>query len=210
MSEFYLQDSRDYVGDGLSFWAQGGGYTTNLDKAEVRTRAHAVSQHECRETDVPWPKAYIDERAHYGVDCQLMKEEASDALLVPGSRVYLHVPRNWNGNDVYWIGWSKEHTADLGRACNLDLGQTQIEFAGDLATGVRKVWSAEYIDTIRRRLVWRQDVDLREALRGTGIKLVKPKKPRMMMFNCVGCGRFISDDMRYQHHCRNCGASNTP
>ena len=38
MSEFYLQDSRDYVGDGLSFWAQGGGYTTNIDK-EVG-RAH--------------------------------------------------------------------------------------------------------------------------------------------------------------------------
>ncbi|SDH70658.1 hypothetical protein SAMN05444503_105219 [Pseudomonas sp. BS3767] len=60
MSQFYLQDSRSHVGDGLTFWALGGGYTTNLDKAELFTLKQARGN---RDTDIPWPKAYIDERA---------------------------------------------------------------------------------------------------------------------------------------------------
>lgn len=209
MSLFYLQDSRSHVGDGLTFWAKDGkGYVTDLDKAELYTAEQATSH---RDTDIPWPRDYIDARAHYGVDCQLMDEAASDSMLVPNCRVYLHVPRDWNGNDVFWIGWGKgQVTADLGRACNLDLEQTRLEFAGEIATGVRKIWSADYIDTIRRRLVWRQDVDLKEALRGTGIKLPKPQRPREMVFNCTGCGRFISDRWRFYYDCRNCGADNRP
>lgn len=209
MSLFYLQDSRSHVGDGLTFWAKDGkGYVTDLDKAELYTMEQATSQ---RDSDIPWPKDYIDARAHYGVDCQLMDEAASNSLLVPNCRVYLHVPRDWNGNDVFWIGWGKgQVTADLGRACNLELEQTRLEFAADIATGARKIWSAEYIDTIRRRLVWRQEVDLKEALRGTGIKLPKPQRPRKMVFNCTGCGRFISDRWRFYYDCRNCGADNRP
>jgi hypothetical protein len=30
------------------------------------------------------------------------------------------------------------------------------------------------------------------------------------MFNCGGCGRFISDRQRFQYDCRNCGANNCP
>ncbi len=32
----------------------------------------------------------------------------------------------------------------------------------------------------------------------------------MMMFNCHGCGRFISDRQRFENNCRNCGADNRP
>ena len=207
--QFYLQDSRSHVGDGLTFHGkEHRGYYTDLDKCHLYTQEQACGH---RDTDIPWPKGYIDARAHYGVDCQLMDEAASDALLVSGCRVYVQVTGDWNGNDVYWIGWKKgQVTADLGRACNLNLEQSRIEFSDELHKGARKIWSARYIDTIRRRLVWRQDVDLKDALRGTGIKLSKPKKPRTLMFNCHGCGRFISDDQRFRHDCLNCGADNRP
>ncbi|MBP0948897.1 hypothetical protein JTA33_00345 [Pseudomonas sp. 20GA0080] len=209
MSQFYLQDSRSHVGDGLTFHGkEHRGYYTDLDKCELYTLERATGH---RDTDIPWPKDYIDARAHYGVDCQLMDEAASDAMLVHGCRVYVQVPGDWNGNDVFWIGWNKgQVTADLGRACNLNLDQSRIEFAADLATGLRKLWSADYIDTIRRRLVWRQNVDIKQALRGTGIKLVKPRPPREMVFNCTGCGRFVSDRQRFQFDCRNCGQDNRP
>ncbi|MCE6982186.1 hypothetical protein EI534_33535, partial [Pseudomonas frederiksbergensis] len=61
------------------------------------------------------------------------------------------------------------------------------------AAGRRKAWSADCIETIRRRLVHRHDVDLKQALRGTGIKLAKPKRSRMRtsIQNCGGCGRFV-------------------
>ncbi|QJI38261.1 hypothetical protein [Pseudomonas sp. ADAK13] len=207
--QFYLQDSRSHVGDGLTFHGKAHrGYYTDLDKCELYTKEKACGH---RDTDIPWPKQYIDERAHYGVDCQLMDEQASNAMLEPGCRVYMQVPGSWNGNDVYWMGWNKgQVTADLGRACNLNLEQSRIEFAAELSAGTQKLWSADYIESIRRRLVWRQDVDLKQALRGTGIKLPKPKKPREEVFNCGGCGRFISYMQRYREDCQNCDKNNAP
>jgi hypothetical protein len=209
-NEFYLQDSRSHVGDGLTFWAKDGrGYVTDLDKTELFTKEQACNH---RDTDIPWPKAYIDVRAHHGVDCQLMDEEANQATLVPGCRVYVQVCGDWNGNDVYWVGATRRGmvTENLDLAANLEHEGAAFMFADQAQRGQRKLWSCDYIDTIKRRLVHRQDVNIKEALRGTGIKLVKPKPPRMMIFNCEGCGRFISDAQRYREDCRNCGTSNTP
>ena len=209
MRQFYLQDSRSHVGDGLQFWGKDRrGYVTDLDGAELFTAEQATSH---RDTDIPWPQDYIDARAHYGVDHQVMDEVASDALLTPGCRVYIQVPGDWNGNDVYWIGWNKgQVTEDFGRAAHLSIEDARKQFAGRLMEGNRKIWSADYIDAIRRRLVHRQDVDLKQALHGTGIKLPKPQRVREMVFNCSGCGRFVSDRQRFQYDCRNCGQDNRP
>lgn len=207
--QFYLQDSRNHVGDGLQFWAKDGkGYVTDLDRAELFTKEQACSH---RDTDLPWPKDYIDQRAHYGVDHQLMEQEASDAMLVQGCRVYVHVTGDWNGNDVYWVGFNKgQVTEDLGRAANIKLEDAREHFAKGIAGGTRKLWSADYIDTIRRRLVHRQDVDIKKALRGTGIKLPKPWRPSYgRAMNCHGCGRFITESQRFGE-CPNCGAENRP
>lgn len=104
MQSFYLQDSRSYTGDGLMFWALGGGYTTNIDQAERFTQDQAQGQHDCRETDVPWPAAYIEQRSHRGVDCQYVSQADAAPLLAQGGPVVLHVPKDWNGNDLIWIG----------------------------------------------------------------------------------------------------------
>lgn len=74
--EFYLQDSRSYVGNDMLFWAKGGnGYTTDIRKAEVYTKAKAVAQHQSRISDIPWPKAYIDAKTRPAVDMQYVKRE---------------------------------------------------------------------------------------------------------------------------------------
>jgi len=74
--EFYLQDSRSYVGNDMMFWAKGSnGYTTDLRKAEVYTKAQAVAQHQSRESDIPWPKDYIDAKTRPAVDMQYVKRE---------------------------------------------------------------------------------------------------------------------------------------
>uniref|UniRef100_A0AAU6W2Q5 Uncharacterized protein n=1 Tax=Pseudomonas phage Touem01 TaxID=3138548 RepID=A0AAU6W2Q5_9VIRU len=207
--QFYLQDSRSHVGDGLTFWAkEGKGYTTNLDNAELFT-AEQATRH--RDSDIPWPQDYIDARAHYGVDHQVMDDDLRVAGLKPGTRVYIQVPGDWNGNDVYWVGHQRgQVTADLGRAIDMDLENSQFMFGEHAGKGTRVFCPADYINTIRRRLVWRQDVNLKEALRGTGIKLPKPQRAREMVFNCTGCGRFVSDRQRFQYDCRHCGADNCP
>ena len=77
MSElFYLQDSRGYVGNDMLFWVKGGrGYTTDLRKAEVYTKEKAQFMHDSRETDIPWPKEYIDAKTRPACDMQYVKQD---------------------------------------------------------------------------------------------------------------------------------------
>lgn len=122
--EFYLQDSRSYVGNDMLFWAKDGkGYTTDLRNAHVYTKQQAVKRHESRETDIPWPKAYIDAKTRPAVDMQYVKRA--------------------------------------------------------------------------------------EALAGTGIVLIEPKKLRKETFNCGGCGRFLSLN-QFWGLCPHCGGDNRP
>ncbi|TCS35839.1 hypothetical protein EDC30_109138 [Paucimonas lemoignei] len=80
---FYLQDSRSYVGNDVLWWAKdGNGYTTDLSKAHVYTKAEALALHESRETDIPWPKSYIDGKTRPAVDMQYIKR--SEALAGTG------------------------------------------------------------------------------------------------------------------------------
>lgn len=79
-NEYYLQDSRGYVGNDVLWWAKGGnGYTTDLSKAHVFTKEEAIQHHEWRETDIPWPKDYIDKKTRPAVDMQYInRTEALD------------------------------------------------------------------------------------------------------------------------------------
>ena len=74
MEQFYLQDSRSYVGNDVLWWAKdGNGYTTDLSKAHVYTREEAQRQHDSRPSDIPWPKAYIAAKTRPAVDVQYIK-----------------------------------------------------------------------------------------------------------------------------------------
>lgn len=209
MSEFYLQDSRDhaYVGDGLSFWAKDGkGYVTDLAKAEVYTLAQATGH---RDTDIPWPKAYVDARARAGVDCQYVTlSEALDQH--PGAaEFYIQKPQCWNGNNLIWLCEDGVFTSDLLKAVVVPRAQT-VTWIGKLGQTGAVVWPKPYIDGLARRLVERDDVCIKEALRGSGIKLVKPQKPRgPRPFNCSGCGRFRPERDCYLD-CPHCEGNDRP
>ena len=93
MSErlFYLQDSRSYVGNDVLWWAKDGkGYTTDLSKAEIYSQEDAQAQHDCRETDIPWPKEYIEAKTRPAVDMQYIKRaealEGSGIVLQKATR----------------------------------------------------------------------------------------------------------------------------
>lgn len=73
--QFYLQDSRSYCGNDVMWWAQVGGYTTDLSKARIYTKDEAVRQHKDRETDIPWPKSYIDQKTRPTVDMQYINRD---------------------------------------------------------------------------------------------------------------------------------------
>lgn len=73
MSGWYLQDTRVYYGNCMVWWKQDGrGYTSDLTEAHVFTDEEAVKG-ASRETDVFWPKDYIDAHARPRVDFQVVK-----------------------------------------------------------------------------------------------------------------------------------------
>ena len=80
VNEFYLQDSRSYVGNNVLWWAKNNkGYTTDLSKAEIYPKEQAARMNATRPTDIPWPKSYIDDKVRPAVDMQyLHKNEAFD------------------------------------------------------------------------------------------------------------------------------------
>lgn len=90
MSElFYLQDNRSYVGNDILWWAKDGkGYTTDLTKAHIFSKEEALKQNQCRETDIPWPKNYIDKRTRPAVDMQYVDIETA----LQGSGIKLAEP----------------------------------------------------------------------------------------------------------------------
>ncbi|MET3051894.1 hypothetical protein ABXV19_08715 [Pseudomonas alkylphenolica] len=209
MSLFYLQDSRPhaYVGDGLSFWGIGGsGYVTDLDKAQLFAQDGALDH---RDTDIPWPKDYIDARIRIGVDHQYICLTEAFEQHPDSPDFYLQKPKDWNGNNLIWLDATGQTTSNLRVAMKVPAAlvactSARLRYSGAVA------WPCAYIDAHSRRLVERDDVNLKEALRGTGINLPKPRKVPMMMFNCAGCGRFVSDRQRFEHNCSNCGQDNKP
>lgn len=204
---FYLQDIRSNVGTGATWWAKDGkGYTTNLDQAEQFTRDRAVGQYECRETDLPWPKAYIDERHHVGVDCQYVKPDEAAQAADGEQRFYAAYRGEWNGNDLVWLANTGGRTSNLNNA-----KQFSVDHVPGLSARGYQALPAAYIDDKSRRLVSARRMNHKEALREVGLKLPKIKRQRSYsnLTNCHGCGRFLSDRQRFDD-CPNCGAENRP
>lgn len=68
---FYIQDTRSFLGNSPVWWGHNGsGYTSNILNAGVYSQEQAVAQHKSRESDVPWPKSYIDKKISVTVDFQ--------------------------------------------------------------------------------------------------------------------------------------------
>jgi hypothetical protein len=66
--KYYLQDSRQVVGNFLLFWKKDcRGYTTNIEEAHEFTLEEALSE---RDTDVPWPVDEMQAIAKPRVDHQ--------------------------------------------------------------------------------------------------------------------------------------------
>lgn len=119
---FYLQDSRSYVGNDMLFWAKNGnGYTTDLRLAETYTRDEAQAKHDSRETDIPWPKAYIDAKTRPACDMQYVKRDEALA----GSGITLKQPRKQRKESLRCYGcgiFMSEHDFWVGgcRRCGAD------------------------------------------------------------------------------------------
>lgn len=204
---FYLQDSRSNVGSRAMFWKMGGGYTTNLGEAEQFTRAEAVKQYECRETDLPWPVNYVRALAEVGVDHQYLNRSEADTHPNEDGRVYVAYPRDWDGNDLIWRGGGVP-TSNLDYAI-----QPVAADAAEYKAQGFELWPCGYVAERCRPVVRAALLEHRKALRTVGLKLPKFERPRYRSYsnlnNCGGCGRFLSERQRFED-CPNCGEGNAP
>lgn len=210
MSEYVVQDSRSLTGDRLMFWAKdGAGYTSNLDAAHRYTREQAAAQNQSRETDLPWPLAYLLERHTLAVDHQYVKPDESAAELATSDSAYLFVAGDWNGNDLIWLTFDGRHSDNLAEA-EVYTGAVGVSVGTNARNGVRAIPKA-LADRLARKVVANGRVDIKIALKGTGITLAKlPRRRRFFSQNrCEHCGVFITDVQRFDG-CPRCEGYNMP
>ena len=68
---YYIQDTRQFVGNSMSWWRQNGsGYTCDLREAGIFLKEEAEKICRNRDTDKMWEKSYIDLRVQHHVDMQ--------------------------------------------------------------------------------------------------------------------------------------------
>lgn len=121
---------------------------------------------------------------------------------------YLQDSRSYVGNDVLW--WAKGgngYTTDLSKAHVYSLKDAQAQHdmrPSDIP------WPKDYIDGKTRPAVDMQYIKRDEALQGTGIVLVVPKKLPKDPIKCFGCGRYLSAIQFWSGTCPRCGEDNRP
>lgn len=78
---FYIQDTRQYVGNCILWWGRDRqGYTCHLDRAGLYTAQECAGM---RATDRPWPRELVERAASQMVDMQRLRNlnEADAAML---------------------------------------------------------------------------------------------------------------------------------
>ena len=76
---YYVQDSRNYVGNSILWWGLGGnGYVTQLKDAQKYTKAEILkSFSDGRETDIIWRASHVEANIRTHVDAQYLQREYS-------------------------------------------------------------------------------------------------------------------------------------
>lgn len=201
MEQFILQDSRGLIGSRISWWREGGSYTTNLDQAEVFSREDALNQHLSRETDIPWPLSFVKPRQELAVDFQYISIH-----WVPHSGTdlcYVAAKFNYDGNDMFWVSPAGQ-TTDLSKASVFTVDEAFAQFGSEASAFTRQIWPKAYIDARARPIASTAAMKVAQALEGTGITLVQPPRRRRCPPQCGGCGRFVTVDQAPGGACRDC------
>lgn len=188
---FYIRDSRSDVGSSAMFWMNdGAGYTSDLSKAWKVSREKAVSQHNCRETDIPVRCDLADAFSYRAVDMQkLPKPSISDGMN------YLVWVGDYDGNNILFAG-------DRGASYDLKfIEPVSAEKAREVLNRKKNTivsYPAEAIDGIARHVVCASYVATRKVLRKAKIKMnpalrAKREPSGKYRGNCPTCGRVTWD-----------------
>jgi hypothetical protein len=197
-----LLDSRSTVGTALMFWALEGGYTSNITKAEIFSVEDARRQHTSRHSDIPLRLDYLEARKERMVDCQYLnstyRPDTVGKLLAfaPETLFFPMVPNQWDGNAVYFVAREGCPSTDVDKARLYTRDEAQML----LEAGGHQLWAQEHIESLAYWRIPEPAVDRKQALRDTGIELIKPVRTRLT-YRCEGCGRFCTPETYYTQSC---------
>lgn len=188
--EFYIRDSRSDVGTSAMFWSSPGGYTSDLNKAQAFTRDDAISQHMCRETDIPVLISIAREYSYLAVDMQYLPDTGISDLN------YLVIKNKYDGNNVLFTERGcNSFGLDSFRPVTAEKAKNSME----LNKGI-DCYPADKIEAIARPVVNSVYLQTRTVLRRAKIKM----NPRLLAKNqstatgkergnCPECGKIVWD-----------------
>lgn len=203
VKQFYLRDTRSNTGSNAQFWAKAGGYTTDLNKAEVFTEEKALRQHQCRESDLPVAVDFVEGKTRQRVDCQYVDQSP---ILRDADKHVVIVTDQWDGNDVLFVG-ENGRTYEFNQAKVFEL-ESAIQLT--MRTNEYKIHPYDDIAAIVRVTIEAAHVKPKSCAEFAGFTLIEPPKPRKTVYRCDGCGVFMSEYQRYASECRKCGTDNRP
>lgn len=195
---FYLQDSRSYVGNSPLWWAKGsGGYTCDIDKAELFTEKEAMKLFEDRSTDIPWKKEDVENAVKRLVDAQYLKKSDEDGFYtklkkrrdekraIEEQEHAAYCLEEYKNNELFAI------------VENIDLRNVSdvIDFEMEFSNSKQKLdWHEHYYPTA----VHKEDSEIFEDLITYGF-----------IFKCEKCNKYFNSckrDDEYITLCDGCGA----
>lgn len=203
MDKFYLRDTRTNLGSNAMFWAIKGSYTSDVLNAEVFDRDRALRQHESRNTDLPVPVESITPHLRTRFDMQSLPDEAtSDGLCV------LIDMGRFDGNDCCFMKADGTFTYDFDLVLQISYDKAKAITATFLDQRIRIYHVDGLLNWLRKSVAYKH-CDAAEMAKAGNYQLIQPKKVKIRRetFNCVACGKFISETEFYQG-CKKCGASN--
>lgn len=203
MDKFYLRDTRTDLGSNAMFWANGGGYTSNVLNAEVFDRDSALRQHESRNSDLPVPVEIITPHLRTRFDMQHLPSQATN----DGLCVLVNMDR-FDGNDCYFMCADGTFTFEFDQALRTPY-DTAKAITATFDNLRLRIYRADDLLNRLRKSVASKHCGAAEMAKAGNYQLKRPEKVKMRRetFNCVQCGKFISESEFYQG-CKKCGASN--
>jgi hypothetical protein len=111
---YYLRDTRSNTGSCAMFWKNGGGYTSDLLKAQEFSREAALGQCRCRNTDLPVCKATAVSISYPAVDMQYVDiQDRGVQVEHPNVTV---IKGLFDGNNLAYLAADGSFTFDLSKA----------------------------------------------------------------------------------------------
>lgn len=190
---FYLTSPHGGCGSNAMFHADGGGYVTDIDKAEIITRAEAqdlVDKGHLRHSnsyELPLCAELVDQASAWKVDHQYVNQ-AWPEFTDRNNEYVLMRKGSYDGNDVPFVSINGYSSFDYSLAKAYTLQEIKrITLSG------YKVVPKSHTDEIARRTFQTCDINRRAMISGAGIVGLRKKrrstatgKTRM---NCPCCGR---------------------